>query len=443
MTEEHISKAHSQTSFSVSDFPLSWLSCFFLMLIVNVSLTNPAHSTEQTSNSNVNLSFSGFGTLGVVRNTNDQLDFHRDFSMPANKSEYSFKPDSLLGLQLNAELSAKFDGVTQVVIKDRVSDDLIDRVELLFLRYRPNREWSFRMGRTSVDFYLLSEYRNVSYAYLWSRPIPEFYSLTSSIARIDGVDVAYTFVVGDGYWESKLAYGRAESVLDGGGYEFGIDLENLLVFTNTYTQDSWLIKLAVSNSKVSQVDFITDEFVSALDEIPPSIWPDAGRLADLMRGEGQRVSYFTLGAQYDANQWLFQSEVGYTDSNWGLLQSFYNGYVSLGYRINDITLFGVIAHIANSEDPAAIESSRLPQPSMGLEVLKDGILKELNSTRVKQTTYSLGVRWDLYPNTVLKLQWDHSHVAKNGTGLWTSSELIESDQKVNLFSLNVSFVFSL
>ncbi|WP_256717935.1 hypothetical protein [Shewanella sp. UCD-KL12] len=445
-------RADKQCSY-ISDHPF-YLACqwlgwglFVFLMTTLVSLKSLASETEPTASA-FNFSLSGFGTLGVVHNSSDELYFHRDFTMPADGSDFSFKTDSLLGLQLNAELASHLDGVAQVVIKDRVSSDAIDSVELFFLRYRPHRDWALRAGRTSVDFYLLSEYRNVSYAYLWSRPIPEFYALTSSIARIDGVDAAYTFSLGQGYLESKLAYGQAQSVLDGGGYRFGIDLEELLVFTNTFTQDPWLVKLAISTSKISALDFITNELVTALDEIPETIWPDATRLANATEGVGQRVSYYTLGTQYDHNQWILQSELGYTDSEWGLLQSFYNGYVSVGYRIDEVTLFGVVAHIENNEDP---KTGKLPQlhsqlpPEIGLYIqgLHHLTLEALNSTRVKQTTYSIGARWDLYPNTAIKLQWDHSQVDQRGAGLWTKPEVIEQDQSVNLFSLNFSFVFSL
>ncbi len=449
MTADSTDKQCSFTSDYLFYLTFQWLGLALLVLILNILLLHKAYSSEAELKESVfNLSLSGFGTLGVVHNSSDELYFHRDFTMPADDSEYSFKTDSLLGLQLNAELTSHLDGVAQAVIKDRVSNDVIDSIELFFLRYRPNRDWSLRVGRTSVDFYLLSEYRNVSYAYLWSRPIPEFYALTSSISRIDGVDAAYTFAVGEGYWESKLAYGQAKSVLDGGGYKFGIDLEELIVFTNTVTLDPWLIKLAISSSKISALDFITNELVTALNDIPISLWTDASALADVTDGLGQRVRYYTLGAQYDDNLWLFQSELGYTDSDWGLLQSFYNGYVSLGYRINDVTLFGVVAHIANSEDPIDFESPQLhpalpPETSIGIKGLHEGTLEALNSTRVKQTTYSIGVRWDLYPNAAVKMQWDHSKIDQRGTGLWTTPEFIAQDKSVNLFSLNFSYVFSL
>lgn len=154
--------------------------------------------------------FSGFGSLGVIYNDSDNLAFHRDYTTYSVGQGWSTAGDTLLGLQLNAEISGSFDAVAQMVFKDRVSNRLSDNLEWLFLRYRPNNNWAFRAGRLGLDLYMLTEYRDVGYAYSWVRPIPEFYNLISSISRYEGADITYRRDLGELNFEAKLAFGETD-----------------------------------------------------------------------------------------------------------------------------------------------------------------------------------------------------------------------------------------
>ncbi|MPY22853.1 hypothetical protein [Shewanella sp. YLB-07] len=421
-----------------------------LLLLVYLSVVGQAQARihDHPEQSEFNLSLSGFGTLGVVRRSSDELYFHRELSMNASDSEYSFKPDSLLGLQVNVDFTESLDAIAQVVLKDRASDTVLDSLELMFLRYRPNRDWAIRLGRTSTDLYMLSEYRNVSYAYLWSRPIPEFYAITSSIAKIDGVDISYTHELGGGSWETKLAYGITHSVLAVEAGLFDVNLKNVFALTSIYTWENWIFRLAAASVEVDELEFQTNELVEGLNLVPDTLWPEAGVLAQNIDGPGQKLQYYTLGLQYDHMNWVIQSELGYINSDWGITQSFYNGYLSVGYRVDEMTFYGVLAHIDNSEEPTRYVSPLLPdhlplELSGRIKTLYEGAVEALSASQIEQTTFSLGMRWDLYPNTCVKFQWDHTWVDSRGTALWTQAQEQIGDAEVDLLSLNFNFIFNL
>lgn len=422
-----------------------------LVLPVSLALFLTHINSAIADGSDIDLSFSGFGTIGVVHNSNDTLQFNRELTTMSGEDLYSYNVDSLLGLQLNVALPANLDGVVQVILKDRVSNEILDSLELFFLRYRPDRHWAIRVGRTSADLYMLSEYRNVGYAYLWSRPITEFYELSSSIAKIDGIDVSHTLDLGGGIWENKLAYGQTHSVLnsDAKNDPFEIDLENVFVFTSVFNQAPWMFRLAMSYAEVDKLNFISEEVVSGLNQIPSSLWPEAKDIANQLSAEGQEIKYFALGMQYDSDSWIIQSELSYTNSDWGLLPSYYSGYISAGYRIDEVTLFGVFSHLDNSGDAIVFDRPELPVQFLPPELvgqiygLHGGSQLAVDSVRGNQSTYSAGIRWDLYPNTTVKLQWDHSRVDMAGNVLWTKTQSQQRDQNVNIFSLNFSFIFNL
>ncbi|AQS38039.1 hypothetical protein Sps_02891 [Shewanella psychrophila] len=419
-----------------------------LLALFSVVGQAQARTHDHPEQSEFNLSFSGFGTLGVVRSSSDDLLFHREFSMNASDSEYSFKPDSLLGLQVNADFTESLDAIAQVVIKDRASDATLDSLELMFLRYRPNRDWAIRLGRTSTDLYILSEYRNVSYAYLWSRPIPEFYAISSSIAKIDGIDISYTHNIGGGSWETKLAYGNTHSLLAAQNSRFDIDLKNVFALTSIYTWDDWIFRFAATSVEVDELDFITNDLVKSLNLVPNSLWPEARALAQSIDGPGQKLQYYALGLQYDHMNWVIQSELGYIDSDWGILQSFYNGYLSVGYRVDEMTFYSVVAYIDNSEEPASYASPQLPDQLStellaGINTVYEGSVQALSASKIEQTTFTLGLRWDLYPNISMNFQWDHSWVDHSGAAMWSWTQEPVGDAEVDLLSINFSFIFNL
>ncbi|BAJ03651.1 hypothetical protein [Shewanella violacea] len=421
-----------------------------LLLLAHFGVMSQAQARihDHSEQSEFNLSVNGFGTLGLVRNSSDELYFHRELSMNASDSEYSFKTDSLLGLQVNADLTESLDAIAQLVLKDRASDMALDSLELLFLRYRPNRDWAIRLGRTNTDLYIHSEYRNVSYAYLWSRPIPEFYAITSVIAKIDGVDISYTHNLEGGTWETKLAYGVTHSVLAVQANRFEIDIKNVFALTSIYTWDEWTFRLAAAAVEVDELDFLSNDVVDGLNLVPDTLWPEASKMAQDIDGPGQKLQYYALGLQYDHMNWVIQSELGYVDSDWGIIQSFYNGYLSVGYRVDEMTFYGVLANIDNSGEPTSYASPQLPahfplQLTAQINALYEGALEAFTSSKIEQTSLSLGMRWDLYPNTCIKFQWDHIWIDQRSAAMWTQVQEQVGDTEVDLLSVNFSFIFNL
>lgn len=75
-------------------------------------------------------------------------------------------------------------------------------------------------------------------------------------------------------------------------------------------------------------------------------------------------------------------------------------------------------------------------------LLQQGVEVGINSVRIDQETYSLGVRWDVSPYIALKAQFDHVVINPYGYGLWTSSvERLDASSRVQVFSLNMNFIF--
>ncbi|WP_168195224.1 porin [Shewanella sp. SNU WT4] len=393
------------------------------------------------------IDWSGFATLGVTYRDHHDLFFHRDYSLNADDEHFSVKSDSLLGLQTNVQLSDEWDAMGQVVWQDSFDNDLANALQWAFVRYRPNHNWVIRVGRIGLDLYMMSEYRNVDYAYIWSRPFTEFYGLTSSISRIDGADISYFTALGEYDLELKLAYGSNEFKLQGADNPIMLSLDGNLAFTASLRNETMLWRFAIAKTSLTGESVENNILIDALNQIPHPFWPAASDIAAGLVLDDRQVNYFALGFQYDSGPWLFQTELGYTDSSWIYFQSNINGYGALAYRYRDFTGFGAISHIENTEDaatvppPSSLVQYLPPNFQAQIDAIYDGTSMAVNSARVSQTGYSLGVRWDFYPKMALKLQWDYFLIDDSGSALWQRKTDIKGEQNVNLVSLNWNMVF--
>ncbi len=75
-------------------------------------------------------------------------------------------------------------------------------------------------------------------------------------------------------------------------------------------------------------------------------------------------------------------------------------------------------------------------------MLQKGTLAGINTVRIDQSTWSLGLRWDVSPYVALKAQMDHVQINPYGYGLWASNvERIDESRNVQVFTLNLNFIF--
>jgi len=92
----------------------------FVTLLLVFYFVSPVEANEQTAQSN-RFQIRGFGTVGFVDSDSDQLGFYRNLSQQDGvfERDLSFTADSLLGLQLNVEVTNKLSATLQGILKDR------------------------------------------------------------------------------------------------------------------------------------------------------------------------------------------------------------------------------------------------------------------------------------------------------------------------------------
>jgi len=389
------------------------------------------------------LRISGFGTLGYAYDRRGDIAPARDIGQkPRNgpSTAPGWRLDSRLGVQLEYRLGQNVDLVGQFVARDHFKADADSATELAYAAFHPVPQLDVRIGRINYDAFLMSDHRNVGYAYTWVRPPAEFYSWIP-IFSVNGGDIAYTFPGDDVRWRIKAQAGSARlSIPIGDGYEFRA--RNLLGLSLTRGTATWQLKAAYSQFTVGSEVPAFAQLHQGLDTVAAAaiagVSDEAADLRHELTFKGARITYATLGGRYDDGTWLAQAEIGHTSSTSDVVPHGRMAYASIGRRFGNWTPYvGYgISRPGNKRRTAANDWGGLNT------TLRDPALFVVNTTRIDQDTLSLGTRWDFHRQAALKLQWDRTQIRPSGYGLWWRDLSInDRHSRVDLISLTLDFTF--
>lgn len=421
-----------------------FLGCFLLICALYAS-----HSYAQSQ-----FQVSGFGTVGLAVENEDDMSFLRDSNMSKDpEKDGTVLPDSIFGLQLSYRFASSWRATTQFVYRDRSKQDLGESTELAFIGYRPLPDLDLRAGRMGIDMFQLSDFRRVDYANLWVRPPVEVYGWILP-QSIDGADAAYSFSTGEYYWRVKVQFGETDALLEApnGSQAFKNEYNNFIVSTATLNHGSWRYRASYSQADLP---------VGSTPLLP--VLQGVGALAPDPIGAEAREYFSRLSKQSDGEVRYLQASLGYDDGTWVVdtelaqlkatrtwAPAGKSGYFSVGRRFDVLTPYVIYSRFYADKKP--VESSADwsllgPLPIGGGATIDPVFLRDLakgaiNGPLLEQYTFSLGVRWDAAPGVALKAQWDRTEIEKQQYSLWAhEGTQADSDSIVNVFSASLNFIF--
>jgi len=131
-------------------------------------------------------------TYATSDNTGD-ISYYNDL---ANTDHWNFDNRSNhVGVQIYSALTDKV-SVTMALTAQGGQSGYEVKPEWAYGTYQFNQDWGLRMGRFKGPFYMVSDYRDVGYAYPWVRPPEEVYS-TNPIKSVNGLDLVFQKSVKD------------------------------------------------------------------------------------------------------------------------------------------------------------------------------------------------------------------------------------------------------
>ncbi|NVK57380.1 MAG: hypothetical protein HWE26_17385 [Alteromonadaceae bacterium] len=395
-----------------------------------------------------NIDVNGFATLGVTTSNDDELIFKSSLNR-IPESGINWQTNSVLGLQVNYRVTNDLDIVVQGLLEHKHIDSVSDILEMAFVRYRFDRNWSVRLGRLNYNAYLLSEYLNVGYSTLWASPPMEFYTPSSNISYIDGAEIEYRRSVNAGTIQATIAYGDSRANIATTGEDYWLDYERVVNASLSFEADTWRIKATVSHfdGKDSYFGSLND-FQQQLPSISSTVWPTAVNFARSLDFKGKQVTYAALGYHYNSGSWLLMSEIAMLDIDWAVLNNLAYGYTTFGYILGDATPYITIAKL-NTTDKRTI----VTQPNYKAVITRDsrqslsaihlGSQNLLDISRMHQQSVSAGVRWDIDGQWAIKGQLSRYQLTGPGYGIWGSDlgVRVGSRRYISVASINVSTIF--
>ena len=302
----------------------------------------------------------------------------------AYEEEWSFKPDSRMGLQISADLMDNLSVTGQIVA--RGADDFDASFEWAYISYQLNDTWTIQAGKKRLPLYYYSDFFDVGYAYLWLRPPADNY--TWQIFNYTGINALFNTQLGDWDVSGNIYTGRED------------DRDNKLLsefFFGVPTREIWkdIIGGVVSFNKdwldvrLTYMTYVNQRYLTI----------DGVDVQETWDGSTERRGKFAgISFNVDYNNMVFLSELNRLDLDGSKFDTY---MVSLGYRIDSFTPYISYA--------------------------------DFDSDGEVHNTTSVGFRYDFHSSAAFKLQYDE--VEDNGyDGL-----MVAGDSKSITFGIDLVF----
>ena len=383
------------------------------------------------------LKLRGFGTFAIARSTSDQAEFVRDLSQPRGISDqWSGRIDSALGVQANWQATSALELVGQVVSRYQYDESRTPEVMSAFAKWEPDPRWALRVGRLGADFLMAADSRLVGYSYLPVRPSADFFG-PLFFSYFDGADANVTLPLGGGLVRAKAYTGNTVEKNSSASQVWDSSQSALSGLVLDYFNGPWQLRASAAQIRLSN-DLPFGPLPGGLRAAGLALAiPSALAVADAIAVGGTTSRFTSVGAIYDEGPLQVQGMLNAIHHETGAFQDSTAGYLLAGYRLGAVTPFAGISWWQSRAKPL---STGLPNTSADLIALNEGVDLVMRNAGSKQTTYTLGMRWDVKPNVALKAQWD----AVRGTARSLFPYRREQpgwDGSMNVFSLALDFVF--
>lgn len=381
---------------------------------------------------------SGFGTLGAVYSDSENYGYRKDVSSGHGvfSGDLDLKTHSLLGLQLDTRLSDNVEFIAQAIVRDLQTPSFDRYLTLAFFRYDLSPHWSFSIGRTAPDLFLLTEFRDVDFSYHWATAPSEVYGIIP-YRSLNGADVTYSTRIKNGTFKTKLFTGSSDAEIASNLLTETIKIDNVIGVSFSFEQFNWSLNANYSQVKIAN-EAKSNQFLSdKISQLPDFIWPNAAKTSQQLILNNESVRYASVSGQYLLNDWLFSAELAQINSPSPVIPKITSGYAGLSYQFNDHNFYGVLATTHSN-------SVVLDESGINVALASELIVatKEVFSFYASnQRTFSLGWRWDVNPTLATSLQWNNTHIDQDGGTLWIDRTIDSPAESVNTFMLNMSFIF--
>ncbi|MES2296674.1 MAG: hypothetical protein V4582_06500 [Pseudomonadota bacterium] len=347
----------------------------------------------------VQVTFSGFGTAALTMSDTDQAEFGWPTQAAGVKKAPRSGVDSNLGVQVTAasgNWSLTAQGLTRKFVLDRYGEEL----SWAYAKLKLGDDVSVRVGRLGMPVYMVSDARNIGYAFTMLRTPIEMYRQVQ-IDHVDGADLLYQRRAGATTFKLQvLAGASAVHNVDGSTGHF----QRLREFKLVAERGPVTFSLARLDTVFSVPDNVL--LNSVVDGLIAAGYP---RQAELVRVRDTHGAFTSAGFELDWHGWLVQSELGRRQTDARSVMDTTAYYLMLGYQLGPFTPYYTYSTVAQNS-PRGFAELPTSGAQAGLVALANAVTKT-----GQQSTNTIGLRWDFNKSAALKLQLDRI-MPRDGAG---------------------------
>lgn len=427
-----------------------------------------------------NFRLSGFGTLGAVHSSTNDVDFNYPGQGGGAGTTPSTSPDSKLAVQGTYKFTPTISATTQVMTRYDAQSSYVPSVDWAFAKWQALPAFAVRAGRMGAPFFMISDFRNVGYANTSIRPALDVYGQVP-VDQFEGGDATYqynlgsvtfnaTIFAGDAKAEYTSAFRKGATALMPSTFE----LKKMKGLNLTAEMDNGLtLRAGYSKSKINVSSGSADALLSSgaqLSAIPAGAFGGAGAIFNNLGAqitaatnaaavtENKDVSFLGFGATYDQDNWVVSGEYTKRRSN-SFISDTTGWYTNVGYRVGKFTPYlgfsRLTVNSANVTQTLVAPSTLTGNATVNGQLLgaaaqaNSGLKGLLDVQKLAQRTITLGSRWDVMPNMDVKFQWDQVHKPADSWGLFFTKDpstteaqsFLNNKRRVNILSIAVDVVF--
>jgi hypothetical protein len=388
-------------------------------------------------------SFSGFGTLAVVKTSTDDATYVTSYQKHGATKSASTEPDSKLGGQVNAKLNDTFSGTLQLLAKQDAVGDYGPKVEWAFLKAKLNGNFDVRVGRIGAPVFMTSDYRNVGFTNLSMRTPPDVYRAVP-VSSFDGADLLYQRSVGDTTFNAQFYAGKASTKINDTTTFLLNDMKgfNLTAENGAFTYRAGYIQTTLGAEGAAVGDLTgLQGGLRTLAAVPGLGALSA--LADDIGIDGKKASFAGIGIAYDSGNWVGSAELTKRKSDSLYVSDLSGWYTTLGYRVGKVTPY--VSLSGNKTDsltsftaPSTVDYPAQVQVGVATAVggVNAGVLNNY-----EEKTLALGARWDAGKGYAIKGEIARVSFPADSTGWFSGATRSATDTTINVLSVGVDFVF--
>lgn len=389
------------------------------------------------------LRVSGFGNLGAVYTDSEYYRFRTDISRGGDTDNNGLDLNAIntLGLQLDYHLNNQVDLVGQLTYRGQDNISLDNSVGLAFLRYKATPNWHVRIGRTPLDLYLLTEYRDISFAYPWAKVPNEVYGLIP-YRTLDGGDITYQNFFESIDYRIKLFTGRAESDIAFTTSADSLEIHKLLGLSLELSQLHWTVSLKHTQTTIKNNISALADLLDNIEQIPDPVWANKHSFINDFSLENKKAAYSSAGIRYDFEKVTLMAELAHLSSDSDVVGNINSGYVNATYHLGKSQFFYSYARTHSTKYTFNEPTLMVQFLPMDITPLLHAIEEAPSAFASNQFTHSIGWRYDLKDNIALKAQLDHTDIRQGGSALWLYDGLTTASPSESFNSLFISMSFT-